>query len=85
MVNASEGVKALIGDKGAKAVLRDAGRKSGQKLLENLMGEFFSVLDKEEALRRACIILEELGFAKSVKKRGWEYCYRRGRIHERYS
>ena len=70
MVNASEGVKALIGDKGAKAVLRDAGRKSGQKLLENLMGEFFSVLDKEEALRRACIILEELGFAKSIRKEG---------------
>ena len=70
IVNASEGVKALIGDKGAKAILRDAGRKSGQKLLENLMGEFFSVLDKEEALRRACIILEELGFAKSIRKEG---------------
>uniref|UniRef100_A0A7C5SW57 Uncharacterized protein n=1 Tax=Thermocrinis ruber TaxID=75906 RepID=A0A7C5SW57_9AQUI len=68
IVNASEGVRALIGDKGAKAVLRDAGRKSGQKLLESLMGEFFSVLDKEEALRRACIILEDLGFAKSIKK-----------------
>jgi predicted hydrocarbon binding protein len=68
IVNASEGVRALIGDKGAKAVLRDAGRKSGQKLLESLMGEFFSVLDKEEALKRACIILEELGFAKSIKK-----------------
>ncbi len=68
MVNASEGVRALVGDKGAKAVLRDAGRKSGQKLLESLMGEFFSVLDKEEALRRACIILEDLGFAKSIKK-----------------
>jgi predicted hydrocarbon binding protein len=68
LVNASEGVRALIGDKGAKAVLRDAGRQAGLKLLENLMGEFFSVLDKEEALRRACIILEELGFAKSIKK-----------------
>jgi hypothetical protein len=64
----SEGVRALIGDKGAKAVLRDAGSKSGQKLLESLMREFFSVLDKEEALRRACIILEDLGFAKSIKK-----------------
>jgi hypothetical protein len=32
------------------------------------MREFFSVLDKEEALRRACIILEDLGFAKSIKK-----------------
>jgi predicted hydrocarbon binding protein len=68
IVNASEGVRALIGDKGAKAVLRDAGRKSGQKLLESLTGEFFSVLDKEEALKRACIILEDLGFAKSIKK-----------------
>jgi len=68
LVNASEGVRALIGHKGAKAVLRDAGRQAGLKLLENLMGEFFSVLDKEEALRRACIILEDLGFAKSIKK-----------------
>jgi hypothetical protein len=25
-------------------------------------------LNKEEALKRACIILEELGFAKSIKK-----------------
>ena len=69
IVNMSEGVRALIGDKGAKAVLRDVGRKSGQKLLESLMGKFFSVLDKEEALKRACIILEDLGFAKSIKKR----------------
>jgi hypothetical protein len=64
----SEGIRALIGDKGAKAILRDAGRQAGLKLLENLTREFSSVLDKEEALRKACIILEELGFAKSVKK-----------------
>jgi predicted hydrocarbon binding protein len=68
IVNASEGVRALVGDKGAKAVFRDAGRQAGLKLLESLMGEFFSVLDKEEALKRACIILEDLGFAKSIKK-----------------
>jgi len=68
LVNASEGVRALIGDKGAKAVLRDAGRQAGLKLLESLIGHFPSVLDKEEALRRACVILEELGFAESVKK-----------------
>jgi hypothetical protein len=68
MVNASEGVRALIGDKGAKAVLRDAGRQAGPKLLESLIGHFPEVLDKEEALRRACIILEDLGFAKSIKK-----------------
>jgi predicted hydrocarbon binding protein len=67
IVDMSEGIKALVGDKGAKAILRDAGRQTGQKLLEGLMGEFFSVLDKEEALRRACIILEDLGFAKSIK------------------
>jgi predicted hydrocarbon binding protein len=70
MINASEGVRAFIGDKGAKAVLRDVGRQAGLKLLESLMGKFFSVLDKEEALRRACIILEELGFAKSIRKEG---------------
>jgi predicted hydrocarbon binding protein len=68
MVNMSEGVKAFIGDKGAKVVFRDAGRQSGPKLLESLIGHFPSVLDKEEALRRACIIIEALGFAKSVKK-----------------
>ncbi len=68
IVDMSEGIRALIGDKGAKALLRDAGRQAGQKLLESLMGRFPEVLDKEEALRRACIILEELGFAKSIKK-----------------
>ena len=68
MISASEGVRTLIGDKGAKAVLRDVGRQAGLKLLENLMGEFFTVLDKEEALRRACMMLEEFGFAKSIKK-----------------
>ncbi|MFZ8862404.1 MAG: hypothetical protein ACO2PP_18125 [Thermocrinis sp.] len=68
IVDMSEGVRALIGDKGAKAVLRDAGRQSGPKLLESLIGHFSEVLDKEEALKRTCIILEELGFAKSVKK-----------------
>jgi hypothetical protein len=68
IVNASEGVRALIGDKGAKAVLRDAGRQSGPKLLESLIEHFPEVLDKEEALGRACIILEDVGFAKSIKK-----------------
>jgi len=70
IVNMSEGIRALIGDKGAKAVLRDAGRQSGPKLLESLIGHFPEVLDKEEALKRACIILEDLGFAKSIKKEG---------------
>jgi predicted hydrocarbon binding protein len=68
IVDMSEGIRALIGDNGAKAVLRDAGRQAGPKLLESLTGEFSSVLDKEEALKRACIILEELGFAKSIKE-----------------
>ncbi len=68
IVNMSEGVKALIGDKGAKAVLRDAGRQSGPKLLKSLIGHFPEVLDKEEALRRACVILEDLGFAKVINK-----------------
>jgi len=68
IVDMSEGIRTLVGDNGAKAILRGAGKQTGQKLLESLMGEFFSVLDKEEALRRACMMLEELGFAKSVKK-----------------
>jgi predicted hydrocarbon binding protein len=67
IVNASEGVRALIGDRGAKAVLRDAGRQAGPRLLESLIGHFPEVLNKEEALKRACIILEDLGFAKSIK------------------
>ncbi len=68
IVNMAEGVKSLIGDKGAKAVMRDAGKQAGPKLLESLIGHFPETLDKEEALRRACIILEDLGFAKSIKK-----------------
>ncbi|MEZ0361065.1 MAG: hypothetical protein ABWK04_04075 [Hydrogenobacter sp.] len=68
IVNMAEGVKNLIGDKGAKAVLRDAGRQSGPKLLESLIGHFPETLTKEEALRRACIILEDLGFAKKIEK-----------------
>jgi len=68
VVNMSQGVKTLIGDKGAKAVLRDAGRQSGPKLLESLIGHFPEVLDGEEALRRACAILEDLGFAEAIKK-----------------
>ncbi|MCS6958317.1 MAG: hypothetical protein RMK75_07700 [Aquificaceae bacterium] len=67
IVNMAEGVKNLIGDKGAKAVMRDAGKQSGPKLLESLIGHFPETLPKEEALRRACIILESLGFAKSIK------------------
>lgn len=66
IVNMAEGVKNLIGDKGAKAVMRDAGKQAGPKLLESLIGHFPEVLPKEEALRRACIILEDLGFAQSI-------------------
>jgi len=68
IVDMSEGIRTLVGDNGAKAILRGAGKQTGQKLLESLTGEFPNILDKEEALRRACIMLEELGFAKSVKK-----------------
>ncbi|ADC88867.1 hypothetical protein Thal_0232 [Thermocrinis albus DSM 14484] len=68
IVNMAEGVKALIGDKGAKAVMRDAGRQSGPRLLESLIGHFPEVLGREEALRRSCAILEQLGFAKSIRR-----------------
>ncbi|MDW8067210.1 MAG: hypothetical protein RMI50_05960, partial [Aquificaceae bacterium] len=34
------------------------------------IGHFPETLPKEEALRRACIILESLGFAKSIKIEG---------------
>ncbi|MCS6998791.1 MAG: hypothetical protein N2648_06740 [Aquificaceae bacterium] len=67
IVNMAEGVKTLIGDKGAKAVMRDAGKQAGPKLLESLIGHFPENLPKEEALRRACIVLENLGFAQSIK------------------
>ncbi|MEJ7553131.1 MAG: hypothetical protein WKI46_06995 [Aquificaceae bacterium] len=67
IVNMAEGVKNLIGDKGAKAVMRDAGKQAGPKLLESLIGHFPETLPKEEALRRACIILEDLGFSKSIR------------------
>ncbi len=68
IVEMIEGVRNLIGDKGANAVMRDAGRHSGPRLLESLIGKLPEVLDKEEALRRTCMMLEELGFAKRVVK-----------------
>jgi hypothetical protein len=40
IVDMSEGIKSLIGDKGARAILRDAGRQAGPKLLESLIGRF---------------------------------------------
>lgn len=70
IVNMAEGVKNLVGDKGAKAVMRDAGKQAGPKLLESLIGHFPEVLPKEEALRRACAILESLGFAQSIGVQG---------------
>ncbi len=68
IVEMIEGVRNLIGDKGANAVLRDAGRHSGPRLLESLIGHLPEVLEKEEAIKRTCMMLEELGFAKEVKK-----------------
>ncbi len=70
LVNMAGGVKTLIGDKGAKAVMRDAGRQAGPKLLESLIGHFPEVLPKEEAIKRSCVILENLGFAQSIKVGG---------------
>lgn len=67
IVNMAEGVKSLIGDKGAKAVMRDAGKQAGPRLLESLIGHFPESLPKTEALSRSCMILESLGFAKSLK------------------
>ena len=69
MVELIEGVRNLIGDRGANAVLRDAGRHSGPKLLESLIGHLPEVLDREEAVRRTCMMLEELGFARKVEKK----------------
>jgi len=68
IVEMIEGVRNLIGDKGANAVLRDAGRHSGPRLLESLIGHLPEVLEKEEAVRRTCMMLEELGFARKVTK-----------------
>lgn len=70
MVELIEGVKNLIGDRGANAVMRDAGRHSGPRLLESLIGKLPEVLSKEEALRRTCMMLEELGFAKKIAIEG---------------
>ena len=66
-VETIEGVKNLIGDRGANAILREAGKHSGPKLLESLIGELPEVLDKETALKRTCAILKELGFADEIK------------------
>jgi len=66
MVELTEGVRNLIGDKGANAVLRDAGRHSGPRLLESLIGSLPEKYDKEKALATSCNMLEEFGFAKKV-------------------
>jgi len=66
LVETVEGVKDLVGDRGASAILREAGRHSGPRLLESLIGKLPEVLNKENALIRTCLILEELGFAEKV-------------------
>ena len=66
MVESIEGVKNLIGEKGASAVLRDAGRHSGPKLLESMIGSLPETYDLEKAVATACSMLEELGFAKKA-------------------
>ncbi|RUM30089.1 MAG: hypothetical protein DSY32_02605 [Aquifex sp.] len=65
-VDTIEGVKNLIGERGAGAVLRDAGRHSGPKLLESLIGKLPEEVDKDTALRRTVAILKELGFADEI-------------------
>ncbi len=72
MVELIEGVRNLIGERGAGAVLRDAGRHSGPRLLESLIGSLPETLTREEALRRTCMLLEELGFADRVELREGE-------------
>jgi len=66
LVDTIEGVKNLIGEKGAGAVLREAGRHSGPKLLESLIGKLPEVLDKETAIKRTTHIMKELGFAEDI-------------------
>ncbi len=68
MVELTEGVRNLIGDKGANAVLRDAGRHSGPRLLESLIGSLPEQYDREKAVFTACSMLEEFGFAKKVEQ-----------------
>ena len=68
MVELTEGVRNLIGDKGANAVLRDAGRHSGPRLLESLIGSLPEQYDREKAVFTACGMLEEFGFAKKVEQ-----------------
>ncbi len=66
-VETIEGVKNLIGDRGANAILREAGRHSGPRLLESLIGKLPEVLDRDTALKRTCSILKELGFADEIE------------------
>ena len=66
-VDTIEGVKNLIGEKGASAVLREAGRHSGPKLLESLIGKLPEELDANTALKRTVAIMKELGFAEEIK------------------
>ena len=66
-VDTIEGVKNLIGEKGSSAVLREAGRHSGPKLLESLIGKLPEELDVNTALKRTTAIMKELGFAEDIK------------------
>ena len=77
IVNMAEGIRNLIGDRGARAVMRDAGKQSGPKLLESLIGNFPEILSREEALKRSCAILKELGFAKAIKMEEGKLYWRR--------
>jgi len=72
-VDTIEGVKNLIGERGAGAVLRDAGRHSGPKLLESLIGKLPETVDKDTALKRTAAILKELGFADEINYEGTKF------------
>ncbi len=80
IVNMAKGVKSLIGDKCTKAVLRDAGRQAGPKLLESLMWYLPETLTQKEALRKTCLIPLDLGFADRIEKVDGEIKNERKRI-----
>jgi hypothetical protein len=58
MIFMAEGVASIIGDKGARAVMRQAGQRAATNLLEALP----LMVQVDEAIRRAGPVMEALGF-----------------------
>ncbi len=70
MVEMVRNLKELLGERGLYAVLRFSGKRSSKGFFERLIGDFPQRIEAEEALKRSCQILVELGFFEDFKIKG---------------